>query len=352
MQWTVDSILDVLIRQKASDVIFVAGAPPVIWLAGRMQHLGTDRLNHEDIASCFLPLLSEAQRQKVSSVGDVDFSFGKPGVGRLRVNVHRQRGTLSVACRFIPHEVPSFDTLKLPLRVRDLADLPHGLVLVTGGAATGKSTTLAALIDHINHNYAYHVITLEDPVEFTFSHGKSIIEQREIGQDCETFGSALRHIVRQRPDVILVGEMRDLETISAAMTAAEIGHLVLASLHTSNSTETINRIIDVFPATQQTQVRVQLAGILQGVVCQMLFRDECDGGLIPAVEIMIPNPAIRRAIRDSEMHLVAGMVETGKAAGMQTLDAAIAELIAAGKVGLADGLAKASNPEKLARLVA
>ena len=243
-------------------------------------------------------------------------------------------------------------TLKLPLRVRDLADLPHGLVLVTGGAATGKSTTLAALIDHINHNYAYHIITLEDPVEFTFSHGKSIIEQREVGQDCQTFASALRHIVRQRPDVVLVGEMRDLETISAALTAAEIGHLVLASLHTANTTETINRIVDIFPGNQQLQSRVQLASILQGVVCQALFRDECDGGLIPAAEIMIPNPAIRRAIRDNETHLILGMIEMGKAAGMQTIDAAIAELISAGKVSLADGLAKASNPEKLARLVA
>ena len=333
-------------------MIFVAGAPPVLWIVGRMQPVGTDRLAHDDIARCFLPLLSEGHSHKLESLGDTDFSFGKPGFGRLRVNVHRQRGTLSVACRFIPHEVPSFDTLKLPLRVRDLADLPHGLVLVTGGAATGKSTTLAALVDHINHNYAYHVITLEDPVEFTFAHGKSIIEQREIGEDCHSFASALRHIVRQRPDVILVGEMRDLETISAALTAAEIGHLVLASLHTSNTTETINRIIDIFPAAQQMQIRVELAGILQGVVCQSLFRDECDGGLIPAVEIMIPNPAIRRAIRDNETHLITGMIETGKAAGMQTIDAAIAELISAGKVTLADGLAKAANPEKLARLVA
>ncbi len=352
MQWTADTVLDLMVKQGASDMIFVAGAPPVIWVVGRMHPAGGDRLNHDDIANCFLPLLSGSQREKLDATGDVDLSFGKAGAGRLRVNVHRQRGTLSVACRFIPREVPSFDTLKLPMRVRDLADLPRGLVLVTGGAATGKSTTLAALVDHINRNYAYHIITLEDPVEFSFAHGKSIIEQREVGQDCQTFASALRHIVRQRPDVVLVGEMRDLETISAALTAAEIGHLVLASLHTSDTTETVNRIIDIFPAAQQLQVRVQLAGVLQGVVCQTLFHDECDGGLIPAVEIMIPNPAIRRAIRDNETHLISGMVETGKAAGMQTIDAAIAELIAAGKVGLADGLAKAANPEKLARLVA
>jgi twitching motility protein PilT len=348
----VDSVLDVMMKRGASDMVFVAGATPVVWVAGRMQPLGGDRLNNDVIAGCFLPLLSDERRRKLDASGDVDFSHGMAATGRLRINIHRQRGTLGVACRFIPYEVPAFDTLKLPLCVRDLADLPHGLVVVTGGAASGKTTTLAALIDHINRNYAYHVITLEDPVEYTFAHGKSIIEQREIGQDCDTFASALRHIVRQRPDVILVGEMRDLETISAALTAAEIGHLVLASLHTSNTTETINRIVDVFPAAQQTQIRVQLGGILQGVVCQMLFRDECDGGLIPAAEIMIPNPAIRRAIRDNEVHLIAGMIETGKAAGMQTIDAAIAELIAAGRVSLTDGLAKAVNPEKLARLVA
>ncbi len=333
-------------------MIFVAGAPPVIWVHGRMQRACDDDLANDDIANCFMTLLSDAQREKLEAIGDVDFSVGRSGAGRLRINVHRQRGTLSVATRFIPHEVPSFEALKLPLRVRDLADLPHGLVLVTGGAATGKSTTLASLVDHINKNYAYHMITLEDPVEFIFAHGKSIIEQRQIGQDCETFASALRHIVRQRPDVVLVGEMRDLETISAALTAAEIGHLVLASLHTSNAVETINRIIDIFPAAQQTQIRVQLAGTLQGVVCQCLFRDECDGGLIPAVEIMVPNPAIRRAVRDNETHLLTGMIETGKAAGMQTIDAAIAELISAGKVSLDEGLAKAANPEKLARLVA
>jgi twitching motility protein PilT len=348
----VDQVLETMVKRGASDMIFVAGAPPVIWVTGQMQSVGSEHLMDADIASCFCPLLTDIQRERLDKVGDVDFSIGKAGVGRLRVNVHRQRGTLSVASRFIPHDVPAFDTLKLPLRVRDLADLPHGLVLVTGGSATGKTTTLAALIDHINRNYAYHIITLEDPVEFTFTHGRSIIEQREIGQDCETFASALRHIVRQRPDVVLVGEMRDLETISAALTAAEIGHLVLASLHTNNATETVNRVIDIFPATQQTQIRVQLAGTLQGVVCQCLFRDECDGGLIPAVEIMIPNPAIRRAIRDNETHLLTGMIETGKAAGMQTIDAAIAELITTGKVSLADGLAKAGNPEKLARLVA
>jgi twitching motility protein PilT len=333
-------------------MLFVTGAPPALWVVGQMQPIGTEPLGESDIAECFHPQLSAEQRERLDRTGDVDFSVGRAGVGRVRVNLHRQRGTLSAAMRYIPHAVPEFDKLKLPPRVRDLADLPHGMVLVAGGTGTGKSTTLASLIGHVNATYAYHVITMEDPVEFTFVHGKSLIEQRQIGQDSESFGSALRHIVRQRPDVVMVGEMRDLETISATLTAAEIGHLVLASLHTCNTVETINRIIDVFPADQQNQVRVQLACTLQGVICQRLFRDESDGGLVPAVEIMIPNPAIRRAIRDNETHLIAGMIETGRSVGMQSIDMAIAELISSGKVSLAEGLAKSQNPEKLARLVA
>ncbi len=351
MQWTIEGMLDLMVKEKASDVILVAGAPPVVWVDGMMCQLGSDRLNSADIATCFLPLLSDDQRARLEQLGDVDLSVGRAGVGRMRINLHRQRGTFGAATRFIPHEVPRFETLKLPHRILELADLPQGMVLVTGGTATGKSTTLASMIDYINHTYAYHIITLEDPMEFTFQHNKSIIEQRQIGQDSESFASALRHIVRQRPDVVLVGEMRDLETISAALTAAEIGHLVLASLHTANAVETINRIIDVFPGAQQTQIRVQLAGTLQGVVCQTLFHDEVDGGLVPAVEIMIPNPAIRRAIRDNETHLLGGMIETGKNTGMQTIDAAIAKLVAEGRISLADGLSKAHNPEKLARMV-
>jgi twitching motility protein PilT len=344
-------MLELMVAKRASDIVLVAGGSPVIWVDGAMQPLNSAHLSDSDLASCFLPLLSDDQRARLERVGDVDFSIGKAGVGRMRINLHRQRGTLGAAVRFIPHEVPTFESLKLPQRVREFADLPYGIVLITGGAATGKSTTLASLIEYINCTYAYHVITLEDPVEFTFCHKKSVIEQRQIGQDSESFASALRHIVRQRPDVVLLGEMRDLETISAALTAAEIGHLVLASLHTSNSVETINRVIDIFPSAQQTQIRVQLAGTLRGVVCQALFRDEIDGGLVPAVEIMIPNAAIRRAIRDNETHLITGMIETGKGAGMQTIDAAVAQLIASGRVSLADGLAKAQNPEKLARMV-
>jgi twitching motility protein PilT len=352
MPYTVDDMFDMVARLGASDVIFVPGARPVVWVAGIMQTSDLPLLDARDIEAVFLPLLNEDQSTHLRKMGDLDFSLGRHGVGRFRINLHQQRGSLSAAMRFIPTEVPSFDRLKLPQRLLQFADLPRGLVLVTGGAGTGKSTTLAALIDYMNRGYAYHIITLEDPIEFTFRHSKSIIEQREIGVDCATFASALRHVVRQRPDVILVGEMRDLETIGAALTAAETGHLVMASLHTVSAVETVNRIVDVFPAAQQGQIRVQLADTLQGVACQTLFHDEKDGGMVPAVEILFPTPAIRRAIRDGETHLLAGMVETGKAIGMQTMDSAIAALVAGGRITSASALAKAHNPERLAKAIA
>ncbi len=352
MRWTIDELIGLLKERGASDIILVVGTKPVLWVHGQMELITeVEPVTAEDISTSFLPLLTEAQLERLERTGDVDFSMGKAGVGRLRINIHRQRGSLSAATRFIPHEVPRFETLKLPQRVVEFADLTRGIVLVTGGTGSGKSTTLASMIDYMNQTYRYHIITLEDPIEFAFSHNNSIIEQRQVGDDCESFSSALRHIVRQRPDVILVGEMRDLETISAALTAAEIGHLVLASLHTVNAVETVNRIVDVFPAAQQTQTRVQLACTLQGVICQSLFVDEKDGGLVPSTEILVPTPAIRRAIRDNETHLLAGMLETGRGVGMQSMDSSIAELISSGRISLDAGLAKAHNPEKLVQMV-
>jgi len=345
--WTVDLLFDVLTDRRASDLCFAPGAPPVVWVAGRMMPLDAPPLVPADIEAAFYPLLTASQRERLDACGDVDFSVGRPGVGRMRLNLHRQQGTLAAAIRFIPAAVPDFDGLKLPSRLRSFADLPRGLVLVTGGAGAGKSTTLAAMIQYMNCTHAYHIITLEDPIEFVFAHRRSVIEQREIGVDCPSFASALRHVVRQRPDVILVGEMRDLETISAALTAAETGHLVLASLHTASAVETVNRIVDVFPGSQQSQVRVQLADTLQGVACQTLFHDESDGTLAPAVEILVATPAIRRAIRDNETHLLHGMIEMGRAQGMQTLDAAIANLVRRGAITMDAALAKCHNREKL-----
>lgn len=352
MDWNIENVFNAVIENGASDIILTVGVSPAIWVNGEMKMLPLEPLTAGDIERIFLPLLMEPQREEFRRAGDIDFSLGKQGAGRFRINVHRQRGSMSAAIRFIPRDVPNFEKLNMPPRVLEFAKLPRGMVLVTGGAATGKSTTLAALIDYMNRNYAHHIITLEDPIEYTFRHDKSLIEQREIGVDSESFPSALRHVVRQRPDVVLIGEMRDLETISTAMTAAETGHLVLATLHTTSAVMTIDRIIDIFPAAQQTQVRVQLSSALQGVVCQMLFHTSDGTGMVPAVEIMVCNHSIRRAIRDGETHLLQGMIETGKSLGMQSMDSSIAKLVKAGCISTDQALAGAVDPEKMKRLLA
>jgi len=352
MAMTIDSMFDLVVRERASDLVFTPASPPVVWVAGHMRPLETEPLTPAQIDAMFLPHLTPARRDRFETVGDVDFSVGRPGVGRFRLNIHRQSGSTSVAMRFVPAEVPSFETLKMPLGVLEFADLPCGLVLVTGGTGTGKSTTLASMIEYISRRYAYHIITMEDPIEFAFSHHRSIVEQREMGVDCPSFGSALRHVVRQRPDVIMVGEMRDLETIGAALTAAETGHLVLASLHTNSAVQTIDRIIDIFPPDQQRQVRVQLATSLMGVACQRLFHDWRDGTMVPAVEIMICTPAVRRAIRDNETHLLGGMIEIGRNAGMVAMDESIARLVRERAITPEEARARAHNPEKLRKLIA
>ncbi len=349
---TIDDMFELAAERGASDILFTPGVPPAIWIVGEMEITEFESMKPEQIEEIFMPLLTDEQAQTLQTTGDVDFAVGKRGIGRFRINIHRQRGTLSAAMRFIPHEVPDFEQLNLPPRIIEFARLPRGLVLVTGGSGTGKSTTLASIIEHINRNYGYHIITLEDPIEYTFRHKRSLIEQREIGVDSCSFASALRHVVRQKPDVVLIGEMRDLETISAALTAAETGHLVLATLHTTSAVQTIDRIIDVFPASQQGQIRIQLSVVLQGVVCQTLLHDQLNDGLVPAVEIMMPTPAIRRVIRDNETHLLAGMIETGQSLGMQTMDMAISRLVADNRVTANDALANAQDPEKMKRLLA
>jgi len=352
MDWTIDSMFDLLKRRGASDLVFAPGSGAVLWVAGVMEVLDGNAMTAGQIESIFRPLLNEDRRRRYERTGDVDFSTERDGAGRLRLNVHRTNSGMAAAIRFIPSKVPSFETLKLPMKVLELADLPHGLVLVTGGAGTGKSTTLASMIEYINGRYAYHIVTMEDPIEFRFTHARGVVEQREVGLDCESFASALRHVVRQRPDVIMVGEMRDLETIAAALTAAETGHLVLASLHTNSAPQTVDRIIDIFPPNQQRQVRVQLSAALQGVVCQSLFHDERDGGMVPAVELMLCTPAVRRAIRDDETHLLAGMIEMGKSAGMSSMDESIAALVRDGAVAAAAARTRAHNAEKLQKLIA
>ncbi len=351
MEWTIENVFNLVIQNGASDIVLTVGVPPAIWVKGEMQMIPEEPLSAAAIEDVFLPRLSDDQKDVLARTGDLDFSLGLKGAGRFRINVHRQRGTLGAAVRFIPYEVPTFEKLGLPARVLEFAKLPRGMVLVTGGAATGKSTTLASMVDYMNHNYSYHIITLEDPIEYTFHHGKSIIEQREIGIDVASFPSALRHVVRQRPDVVLIGEMRDLDTISTALTAAETGHLVLTTLHTTSAAQTIDRIIDVFPAGQQQQVRIQLSTGLQGVVSQMLF-NTIDNQVAAAVEIMVCNQPVRRAIRDGETHLLPGMIETGRTLGMQSMDHAITQLVRNEMITSEQAIASAVDQEKLKRLLA
>jgi len=268
------------------------------------------------------------------------------------MNIHRQRGSYAAAIRFVNTEIPSFEQLGLPNKLAELAQLPRGLVLVTGATGSGKSTTLAAMIEHMNHRFERHIITLEDPIEFLFTHDRCVIEQREIGQDSPSFIDALRYVVRQKPDVILVGEMRDRETIATALTASETGHLVLGTLHTSSAAQTIERIIDVFQPEHQPQIRVQLANTLRAVVCQVLLGRDDRPGMVPALEILISTPAIRRTIRDGETHLIPGMIETGQKFGMCMLDRSLADLVAARVISGPSALSKAADPEKLERLLA
>ncbi|MBN2560674.1 MAG: PilT/PilU family type 4a pilus ATPase [Phycisphaerae bacterium] len=338
-------------KHDASDLLLIADTKPTIYARGQWSSLVEETMSAEDVTTCLEAVLSDAQRARLYEVRDLDFGFTLPRIGRYRANIHYQRGTLAAAFRAIPIRVPSFERLGLPAQILEFANFPSGLVLVTGGTGQGKSTTLAAVIDHMSRTRSDHVITIEDPIEFAFNHGTCLIEQRQIGEDSPSFASALRHVLRQRPDVILIGEMRDLETVATALTAAETGHLVLASLHTSSAAQTLARIIDVFPSSQQPQIRTQLAASLRAIVCQALVRDRLNDALTPATEILVATSAISRAIRDNETHLIYSMVETGKRQGMHTLEQSLVKLVRTGRADARDAFAVAANPQRLEKLI-
>ncbi|MBX3396245.1 MAG: PilT/PilU family type 4a pilus ATPase [Phycisphaerae bacterium] len=343
-----ESLLQKALDHAASDLLLVANEPPTIYVDGRWHPLSDESLSAESVAALVDPILTSEHRHKLISVRDLDMGLSIQGLGRYRVNIHYQRGTLAAAIRAIPEQIPAFDSLGLPQQVLSFADYPNGLVLVTGGTGQGKSTTLAALIDHMNRcGPSRHIITIEDPVEFAFQRRECIIEQRQIGDDSPSFASALRHVLRQRPDVILIGELRDLETMSSALTAAETGHLVLATLHTCNASQTIARMIDVFPAGQQGQVRAQLAASLRAILCQSLLRDQLNESLVPATELLIATSAIRRAIRDNEAHLIHSMIETGRRAGMHTLEQSLAELVVASRISAESAILASVDPVRM-----
>lgn len=324
------SIIDHARAQGASDIHFTDRRPPLIRVDGQLQPVGVDNMTPQSLDMIARELAQE-RFDEYQERGELDFTFQASSI-RLRVNIYRQRGVPAAALRLIPSEIPKFETLGIPQVVRDFADLHQGLVLFTGPTGSGKSTTMASLINEINHDRFCHILTLEDPIEYIHQHGKSVVNQREIGGDTYSFSNALRAALRQDPDVILVGEMRDLETISTAVTAAETGHLVLATLHTSSAPSAVDRIIDVFPAHQQQQIRVQLAETLRGVVAQRLLPKKSEKGRVMACEILTGTPAVKSLIREGKLHQIPAAMETGSKYGMQTFDQALRRLTDAGVI--------------------
>jgi twitching motility protein PilT len=321
-------LLQIAFERKASDLHITPGAPPVLRIHGKLRAIDNAPLTPDLTLSMARELLTEEQFVKLEETGEIDFSFGVPRLSRFRVNAFRQRGTYSLAIRVVPQRIPSLEELGMPEVVKMFAQKAQGLVLVTGPTGSGKSTTLAAMIDFINQNYAKHIVTLEDPIEYIHKHSRSIVDQREIGLDTMSFANGLRAALRQDPDVILVGEMRDYETISTALTAAETGHLVLATLHTQDAPQTIDRIIDVFGARQQQQIRIQLASVLLGVISQRLLPAANGDGRVAAVETLVNTPAVANLIRSEKVYQVKTMMQTGKQFGMQTMQSHIKELVA------------------------
>lgn len=319
-------------RRQASDLHITVGAAPVFRITGVLCQDEAQRLSVADTQQMAQELLTSEQWETLVQRGEIDLSYSLPGVSRFRVNVFRQRGCYSLAVRIVPTSIPEFESLGLPQTVRSFADKQQGLLLVTGPTGSGKSTTLAALIGYINHTQKRHIITLEDPIEYLHKHGESVIDQREIGIDTQSFANGLRAALRQDPDVLLVGEMRDLETIATAISAAETGHLVFATLHTPDAPQSIDRMIDVFPPGQQQQVRIQLASVLLGIVSQRLLPTADGQSRAAAAEVLVNTPAVANLIRSEKVHQIRTAMQTGKIHGMQTMEMGLRELLAAKRI--------------------
>jgi twitching motility protein PilT len=345
-----DVLIEVLDR-RASDLHITAGAPPTIRVRGRLLPLDFPVLTPADTREIVYSILNNEQRQRLETDWQVDLAYAIPNRARFRVNAYFQRSAIGAAFRLIPAEILGIDELGLPPIVHELTKKPRGFVLCTGPTGSGKSTSLAAMIDAINSTREEHIMTIEDPIEFLHRHKKCLVNQRELGSDASSFAAALRGALRQDPDVILVGEMRDLETISTALTAAETGHLVFATLHTQDTPQTIDRIIDVFPPHQQHQVRVQLSVALQGIVTQTLLPTADGSGRVLAAEVLVPTPAIRNLIREGKTHQIYSVLQTSASAGMQTMDSALVELVRAGKITRQLAEQRSTSPDELRRLI-
>lgn len=349
---SIDELLQKVVELGASDLHIKVGSPPVVRIDGELSELDEPVCTPEDTKDYAASLMSEKQIRRFSETNEIDFAYSGPNVGRYRINVYRQRGSISIALRQVVTRVPDFRELNLPPVVQKLALEPRGMVLVTGTTGSGKTTTLAAMIDHINRNLRRHIVTIEDPIEILHKDNKCIINQREVGLDTENYSTALKYVLRQDPDIILIGEMRDQETVRTALTAAQTGHFVLSTLHTIDVAETVNRIIDFFPLYQQKQVRIMLAGSLRGIISQRLL-PRADGlGRVPAVEVMCMTGRIRDLILDpGQTHNIRTAVEEGDFYGMQTFDQSLLGLYEQGLVTFEDAEAVASSPHDFRLMV-
>jgi twitching motility protein PilT len=349
---SIDSWLEHAVERKASDLHLAVGSHPAIRVRGAVELLpDTPRLDAESMRQLLYGILTTEQQKRFELERQIDLTHGVPGVARFRLNVFMEREVMAAAFRVVPHELKTLEELGLPESLVELTKQPRGLVVVTGPTGSGKSTTLAAMIDEINRTRHDHIITIEDPIEFVHRHKRCIVHQREIGNDATGFASALRAALRQDPDVILVGEMRDLETIQTALTAAETGHLVFGTLHTQSASSTIDRIIDVFPGEQQAQIRAQIAGSLQGVVTQALLPTADGQSRVAALEVLMPDDAIRNLIRQAKVEQIYSYMQTGSRTGMQTLEQSLADLVVRRVVSLDDALARSSRREELSGLL-
>ena len=345
---TLYDLLKIMIEKGASDLHITTGSPPRVRVDGRLIPLDHPQLTPADTKTLCYSVLTDAQKHKFEENNELDLSFGVKGLSRFRGNVFMQRGAVAGAFRTIPFQIRTFQELGLPEIVNDLVKRPRGLILVTGPTGSGKSTTLAAMVDRINSERQDHIITVEDPIEYLHPHKKCLINQREVNADTVSFKAALRYVLRQDPDVVLIGEMRDLETIEAALTVSETGHLTLATLHTNSAVQTINRVIDVFPPHQQEQIRTQLSFVLEGILAQQLISKKSGHGRVLAVELLVPNPAIRNLIREDKIHQIYSMMQTGQTkSGQQTMNQSLFELYTKGLLSYEDAIGRSSVPEEL-----
>lgn len=347
----IDELLNIVVEKNASDLHICYDSEPVIRVDGKLIRLNYEKLSPQDTQRMMYEIITDEQIERFESTYELDFSYSLPKRARFRVNCYRDRGSVAGAFRLIPNRIPTVRELNLPPVLEELTNKPRGFILVTGPTGSGKSTTLAAMVNQINRTRAEHIITIEDPIEYLHSHNLSIINQRELGQDTKSFANALRACLREDPDVILVGEMRDPETIALAITAAETGHLVFATLHTNNAAESIDRIIDVFPPGQQEQIRIQLANNIQAVVAQQLLPRAGAPGRIPAVEVMVATPAIRNLIRENKTHQIPSMIQTSAAHGMQSMDQNLRDLYQKGFITFEEAMSRAINVEELKKMI-